>query len=107
MLLPFGGLAVEAAVCGLAAVAAVARAARHRDTAGAAVSGPGAQGVLLVGTMFLTGSASAWPLPGAPAWAAAHRWWAVACGVLVVALVLANRDVGTRRRGARSRRPAG
>jgi hypothetical protein len=91
--LPFGDLAVEAAVCCLSGPAGAAVAARVGTTTTAAVAGPATQGALMLATLFLTGAQSPWPLPGAGSWNDVHDSWLLALPVLVAALFAANRDV--------------
>ncbi|MEV4705651.1 hypothetical protein [Actinoplanes sp. NPDC049316] len=100
--LPSRDLTVEAAVCGLTGLAGAAVAARSGHSLTLAVAGPAAQGGLMVATLFLPAGFSAWPLPDSPQWERVHDWWLPMLPVLVVSLVLANRELWPWRR----RKPA-
>ncbi len=95
---PGADLTVEALACGLAAVAGAAVAARNRHTATAALAGPLTVGVLVAGSLFLTGSASPWVDPSHPQWDRMHGYWGVAVAVVVVVLLVGNRDAWVARR---------
>jgi hypothetical protein len=84
--------------CGLAAVAGAAVAARNRHTATAALAGPLTVGVLVAGSLFLTGSASPWVDPSHPQWDRMHGYWGVAVAVVVVVLLVGNLDAWVARR---------
>jgi hypothetical protein len=90
--LPGAGLAVEAAVCGLTAMAGAAVAARSDRHRTAPLAGPAAQALLLALSLFLTGRWTPWPLPAAGTWEEVHRYWLVALLACVVVLWVANRD---------------
>lgn len=89
--LPGRDLAVEAAVCGLIGLVGAALAARSTDASNVTgLTGPASQAALIVGSMFLRGRGSPWPLPPAPTWPLVHRWWSLALLILVLALIAAN-----------------
>ncbi|MEU4621139.1 hypothetical protein AB0G04_14310 [Actinoplanes sp. NPDC023801] len=89
---PHGFVILQAAVCGLLPVAAVAVAARHRDDALGGLAGPLAQCVALVGTLFFIGRGSPWPPPATTDWTTAQRSWPVALVLVVIVLLAANRE---------------
>ncbi|MEH1168464.1 hypothetical protein V6V47_24070 [Micromonospora sp. CPCC 205539] len=94
-----GDVVVEAAVCGLTGLAGAAVAARHRHTSTAALAGPGTQATVVAASLFLSGRYSPWPVPGEPNWALVHRYWLAVLPVIVVVLLLANRDTWPLRSG--------
>jgi hypothetical protein len=87
-----GFVALQAAVCGLLPVAVTAVATRRRDSPSGALPGPVAQGVVLVGTLFLPDRSSPWSVPSGE-WTAVQRAWPVALALVLVTLLLANREV--------------
>jgi uncharacterized integral membrane protein len=89
---PAGLVILQAAVCGLLPVAAAAVGARYRETTTGALVGPAAQGVLLVGSLFFTQQASPWLMPGPTGWTAAQQVWPIALALLLITLLLANRE---------------
>lgn len=89
---PDGFVVLQAAVCGLLPVAAAAFGARYRDTATGALLGPVTQGVALVVTLFFTEPNSPWSLPAADGWTTAQRVWPLALLLVVLSLLLANRE---------------
>ncbi|MDI6099053.1 hypothetical protein QLQ12_30460 [Actinoplanes sp. NEAU-A12] len=89
---PGGFMILQAAVCGLLPMAAAAIGARHRGTATGALLGPAAQGLVLVVTLFFAERSSPWSMPSADGWTTAHRVWPVALIVVVLSLLLANRE---------------
>lgn len=90
---PTGYITLQAAVCGLIPLAATAVAARYRDDLGAAFAGPLMQGVVLVGTLFFTGTKSPWPIPPETGWTVAQLCWPPALALSAAVLLLANREV--------------
>lgn len=99
---PGADVAAEALVCALVGVAAAAVAARVRHTATGALAGPVTQGGLAAGSLFVTGDRSPWAVPGSAGWPTVHRFWWTGVAVLVLVLVVANRELwwpARRRRG--------
>jgi hypothetical protein len=86
-------LLLQAAVCALVPVAAAAVAVRREDTATAALAGPAIQGIALVGTLFLSGTRSPWPVPATSAWSVAQSLWLPALALTAAVLLAANREV--------------
>ncbi|GAA2680615.1 hypothetical protein [Actinoplanes palleronii] len=93
MVWPDGFVVLQATVCGLLPVAFAALGARYRDTAVAALTGPVTQGVVLVGSLFLSDRSSPWTVPAAAGWTVAQRAWPVAFVLLLAVLLTANREV--------------
>jgi hypothetical protein len=91
--LPVGDLVGEALACFLCGPAAAAVAARVGHTTTTALTGPAAQGLLVVGTLFLRGDRSPWPLPGQPSWPDVHIGWWAAVPAFALVLSAANREV--------------
>lgn len=90
--LPVAGLAVEAAVCGLAGVAGAAVAARSGHNRTTALAGPAIQALLLAMSLALNGGWSPWRLPLDGRWDQVHRYWSMALLVCAAVLLAANRD---------------
>ncbi|WP_430779634.1 hypothetical protein [Actinoplanes sp. G11-F43] len=101
---PAGFVTLQAAVCGLLPVAVAAVGARYRDEAGGALLGPVAQGIAMVVSLFFTGRSSPWSLPVDADWTTAQRVWPVMLALVVIVLLLANRETACPPRGRR--RPA-
>jgi hypothetical protein len=91
--LPVGGLVGEALACFLCGPAAAAVAARVGHSTTTALTGPAAQGLLVVGTLFLRGDRSPWPLPGEASWPDVHIVWWLAVAAFTLVLSVANREV--------------
>jgi hypothetical protein len=89
---PDGFVILQAAVCGLLPVAAVAAVVRFRDDSLGGLAGPVTQGVALVGTLFFIERSSPWPPPLSAEWATAQWSWPVALLLVLVVLLIANRE---------------
>ncbi|MBW6438082.1 hypothetical protein KZ829_30570 [Actinoplanes hulinensis] len=89
---PHGFVILQAAVCGLLPVAAAAVGARYRDDASGALLGPVVQGVVLVVSLFFTDRSSPWLLPMDGVWTTAQRCWPIALALVLVTLLVANRE---------------
>jgi hypothetical protein len=89
---PDGFVILQAAVCGLLPVAAVATVARYRDDSLGGLAGPVTQGVALVGTLFFVERSSPWPPPATADWTTAQRGWPIALTLVLIVLLAANRE---------------
>jgi hypothetical protein len=89
---PLAGTAVEAVVGVTVGLAGAAFGVRRVPYRHGAVAGMATLFGAFVGSLFLPGNWSPWPLPGDPNWNTAHTGWLLATPVTMAALAIAHRD---------------
>lgn len=89
---PLASAALEAVVLVAVGLAGAAFAVRRIPGRHGAVAGTATLLGALVGSLFLAGDWSPWPLPGDARWNTAHTGWLLALPITVAALTVAHRD---------------